>query len=352
MQGAIAAVIPAPTKKAPAAKPGGEHSATAVGGTAPVLQTSVAAPAILAQATAQPAASAPTENVVVTGSLIRNPNFQSASPITHLTSRDLRARGITTASAALQQLAANGSGTLPPSFSANGAFAAGASAPSLRGLTTDSTLVLMDGQRLAYYPLSDDGERNFVDTNWIPMSIMQAIDVEKDGASATYGADAVAGVINFITRKEVKGFEGNAEGGLSELGDSGHQRLYATYGHGDLARDNYNFYINAEYQNDDMLYNRQRGYPYNTGVNLGYTNGATLVTDGLDLSLDANIPLPGSAVENSLVQQGRGDIRLPLQRHLSGRGYGTFRGHAGSGKHDIGFGHAALARELGEHLQL
>ncbi|QDH25991.1 TonB-dependent receptor [Neokomagataea tanensis] len=232
---------------------------------------------ILAQAQTAPVAVTATqsENVVVTGSLIRDPNFRSASPITHLTSKDLRARGITTAAQALQQLAANGSGTLPPSFSANGAFAAGASAPSLRGLTTDSTLTLMDGQRLAYYPLSDDGARNFVDSNWIPMSIMQTIDVQQDGASATYGADAVAGVVNFITRKEIRGFEGNAEGGLSEHGDSGHQRLYATFGHGSLAQDGYNFYINAEYQNDDMLYNRQRGYPYNTGnlYGIGGFNG-------------------------------------------------------------------------------
>ncbi|MBB2170196.1 TonB-dependent receptor [Gluconacetobacter aggeris] len=238
--------------------------------TAPVTtRPAVMAPnaAIVAQTSTAPVVptSAEAENVVVTGSLIRDPNFRSASPMTHLTSRDLRQRGITTASQALQQLASNGSGNLPANFSANGAFAAGATAPSLRGLTTDSTLVLMDGQRLSYYPLSDDGERNFVDSNWIPMSIMETIDVQKDSASATYGADAVAGVINFITRKQIKGFEANAEGGLSGQGDSGHQRLYATYGHGDLDRDGYNFYVNAEYQNDDMLYNSQRGYPYNTG---------------------------------------------------------------------------------------
>ncbi|GAA4482592.1 hypothetical protein GCM10023157_23270 [Gluconacetobacter asukensis] len=240
--------------------------------TAPVPNT-----AIVAQTSTAPVAPAPAEaeNVVVTGSLIRDPNFRSASPMAHLTSRDLRQRGITTASQALQQLASNGSGNLPAGFSANGAFAAGATAPSLRGLTTDSTLVLMDGQRLSYYPLSDDGERNFVDSNWIPMSIMETIDVQKDSASATYGADAVAGVINFITRRQIKGFEANAEGGLSGQGDSGHQRLYATYGHGDVDRDGYNFYINAEYQNDDMLNNSQRGYPYNTGdlTGIGGYNG-------------------------------------------------------------------------------
>ncbi len=248
---------------------------TAIPGTAATASAQNAAIVGQTSTAPIPAAPAEAENVVVTGSLIRDPNFRSASPMTHLTSRDLRQRGITTASQALAQLASNGSGNLPANFSANGAFAAGATAPSLRGLTTDSTLVLMDGQRLSYYPLSDDGERNFVDSNWIPMSIMETIDVQKDSASATYGADAVAGVINFITRRQIKGFEANAEGGVSGRGDSGHQRLYATYGHGDVDRDGYNFYINAEYQNDDMLYNSQRGYPYNTGdlTGIGGYNG-------------------------------------------------------------------------------
>jgi len=214
----------------------------------------------LAAAAPEPA----TESVVVTGSLLRDPNLTSASPMTHMTRQDLQQRGIKTVTDALQQLSSNGAGNLTNAFSANGAFAGGASAPSLRGLSTDSTLVLMDGQRLSYYPLSDDGERNFVDTNWMPSSIVETIDVLKDGGSATYGADAVAGVINFITRKEIKGFEGNAEGGLSQRGDNGHRRLYATYGHGDLANDGYNFYINSEYQEDDALYNRQLGYPYNS----------------------------------------------------------------------------------------
>ncbi len=213
--------------------------------------------------------------MTVTGSILRNPNLTGASPVTHLTAKDMQARGITTIAAALAQVSVNNGGNLPAAFSGNGAFAIGASGVSLRGLTVDSTLVLIDGQRAAYYPLSDDGQRNFVDLNTIPQSIVQTIDVEQDGASATYGADAVAGVVNIITRKQIQGFEGAAEGGLSQRGDGGHQRLYATYGVGDLKSDNYNVYVNAEYQNDDIIYNRQRGFPYNTGDlrGLGGTNG-------------------------------------------------------------------------------
>nr|WP_231875054.1 TonB-dependent receptor plug domain-containing protein [Gluconobacter thailandicus] len=224
-----------------------------------------------------PAAPSGNESIVVTGTLFRDPNTHSSSPITHLTRQDMQQRGLKTATDVVQQLSSNGAGNLTNAWSAGGGFAAGGSAPSLRGLSTDSTLVLMDGQRNSYYPLADDGVRNFVDTNWIPQSIIEAVDVQQDGGSATYGADAVAGVVNYITRKEIKGFEGNAEGGLSQRGDSGHQRLYATFGHGDLHRDGYNFYINGEYQKDDPLYYRQLQSPYNNGdlASLGGVNGNT-----------------------------------------------------------------------------
>ncbi|MBE7210739.1 MAG: TonB-dependent receptor plug domain-containing protein, partial [Gluconacetobacter diazotrophicus] len=218
-------------------------------------------PAAAAATTAPPQRA---ENVSVTGSILRNPNLSGANPVTTLTAANLKDRGITTVAAALQQVTANGSGNLPANFTGNGAFASGASGVSLRGLTVDSTLVLIDGQRAAYYPFSDDGERNFVDINTIPQSIVQSIDVQQDGGSATYGADAVAGVVNIITRKTINGFEGGAEGGLTQRGDAGHQRLYANYGYGDLNRDNYNVWINGEYQQDDLLMNSQRGFPYNT----------------------------------------------------------------------------------------
>ncbi|WP_240775220.1 TonB-dependent receptor domain-containing protein [Neokomagataea tanensis] len=216
-----------------------------------------------------------TENVVVTGSMFRDPNIRSASPITRITAAELQQRGIHNVSDALQLLSSNGAGNLTNAWTAGGGFAPGSSAPSLRGLSTDSTLVLMDGQRLSYYPLADDGERNFVDTNWFPSSIMQTIDVMQDGGSATYGADAVAGVVNYITRKQIKGFEGNAEGGLSQRGDAGHQKLYATYGFGDLDRDKYNVYVNSEYQQDDPLYYRQLQGPYNNGdlTSIGGSDG-------------------------------------------------------------------------------
>ncbi|WP_256940623.1 TonB-dependent receptor plug domain-containing protein [Acetobacter indonesiensis] len=280
------------TKHAAASKTAKKHVAGATASTAAPASVQAGAPTVItktgsakhtisqARGTAEEAGKP--ESVTVIGSLFKDPNLKSMSPITHISRQDMQRRGFANVTDALQSLSSNGAGTLSNAFSANGAFAGGASAPSLRGLSTDSTLVLMDGMRLSYYPLSDDGERNFVDTNWMPSSIMESVDTMEDAGSSLYGADAVAGVINYTTRKEIKGFEGNAEGGLAQGGFGGHQKLYATYGVGDLKRDGYNFYVNSEYQQDDAVYNRQLDYPYNTSnlSGIGGINGITNVSDG------------------------------------------------------------------------
>ena len=216
--------------------------------------------------------------VVVTGTLFRRNNTETASPVQIVTSLDLQQRGINTVADALQTLTSNNAGSLPTAFSANGAFANGAAGASLRGLTTDSTLVLFDGLRAAYYPLADDGARNFVDLNTIPNSIVERVEVLKDGASSTYGADAVAGVINVIVRKQIKGLEATAESAISSRGDAPEQRFALTYGWGDLATNGFNIYANGEYQHNELLFNSQRGFPFNTS---NLSSISTLGPDGV-----------------------------------------------------------------------
>ncbi len=101
-------------------------------------------------------------------------------------------------------------------------------------LTVQSTLTIFDGLRMAPYPLADDGHRNFVDLNTIPAAIVDRIEVLKDGASSTYGADAIAGVVNVIMKKEVTGIHLNASAGISDRGDGAEQRIDATVGYGSL----------------------------------------------------------------------------------------------------------------------
>src|SRR6202521_999495 len=101
------------------------------------------------------------ETIVVTGSYIRRTDTESPSPIEVITSDDILKRGMTNIADVIHSLSSDNSGTLTQNFS--GAMAGGASGVSLRGLTVDATLVLVDGHRMATYPLADDGQRPFVD---------------------------------------------------------------------------------------------------------------------------------------------------------------------------------------------
>ena len=222
--------------------------------TAPA-QAAPAAPA------ADPATEA-TPDVVVTGTLFRRTNTETTSPVTVLTAENLQKAGITNISDAVRSISADNSGSVPSAF-ANG-FGSGAAGVSLRGLTVNSTLVLIDGIRTTYYPFADDGQRSFVDLNSIPKSTIDRIDVFKDGASSTYGADAIGGVVNIIQRKEIRGIEGTVEGGISQRGDGGEQRATLTAGYGDLHEQGFNVYINGEYEHDGLISVADRGFPYNT----------------------------------------------------------------------------------------
>jgi iron complex outermembrane receptor protein len=217
-----------------------------------------------AQAPAPPPAEGGTavQEVVVTGTLVRRTNVETPSPVTVLSATQLANQGISSISDAVRSISADNSGTIPTAFS-NG-FASGSSAVALRGLTVNSTLVLIDGLRTANYALADDGQRGFVDLNTIPFSIVDRVEVLKDGASSTYGADAIGGVVNIITKKTFEGFEGDASIGDSQHGGGFERRLTLTLGHGDLDTNRFNAYVNFEYQQDDAIHVTQRGFPYNT----------------------------------------------------------------------------------------
>src|SRR5690606_16856640 len=146
------------------------------------------------------------------------------------------------------RLSANGAGTIAQGWNTGFNFASGANAPALRGLTVQATLSISDGLRMAPYPLADDGQRNFVDLNTIPNAVVERIEVLRDGASSTYGADAIAGVINVITKKAIPGLPLGGSVGISQRGDAGERRADVTWGYGDLADQGFNFYVSGEYQ--------------------------------------------------------------------------------------------------------
>ncbi len=199
------------------------------------------------------------ETVVVTGTLLHK---ETPSPVAVITKEQIENSSLTTVADVVRSVSADNSGTIPTAFT-NG-FAAGASGVALRGLTVNSTLVLIDGLRTANYALADDGQRGFVDLNTIPLDAVERVDVFKDGASSLYGADAIGGVVNIILKPGYQGEGGEAEFGTSQHGGGTTGRATATFGTGDPSTDHYNAYINFEYEVDQEIRVSQRGFPFNT----------------------------------------------------------------------------------------
>ena len=203
------------------------------------------------------------QRVTVTGSNIKRTDTETASPVQTITRSEIERTGKTNIAEVLQGISANNSGSIPLAFS-NG-FAHGSTGVSLRGLGVNSTLVLVNGRRMASYGLADDGQRSFVDLNTIPLEVVDRIEVLKDGASAIYGSDAIAGVVNVILRSDYKGLTIAGDAGTSYKSDGSVGRLAATYGLGDLSADKYNVFVSAEYSKTKAI--QQNTRPSYIGTN-------------------------------------------------------------------------------------
>ena len=167
------------------------------------LATATAAAGVSAlhaqEAPAPAPTAAPIEEVVVTGSRLQTPNETAISPITTVSAVDLQQTGLTRVEDVLNNLPMVFAGM--NSTTSNGAD--GTATVDLRGLGNQRTLVLVDGLRLG--PGSATSGRNFSDINQVPAALIERVDVLTGGASAVYGADAVAGVVNFILNTHFEG---------------------------------------------------------------------------------------------------------------------------------------------------
>ena len=184
------------------------------------------------------------ETVIVTGSNIRRADTETAAPVQIVTREDIDRTGKTTLAEYLQTLTADGQGSVPKTFGTG--FAPGGAGISLRGLGASSTLVLLNGRRVAPFGLADDGQKIFTDISVMPMEAVERVEVLKEGASAIYGSDAIAGVVNIILRPEYQGMAAKATLASSEQGDGETGKLSLTGGFGDLVSDRYNVYFNLE----------------------------------------------------------------------------------------------------------
>ena len=153
------------------------------------------------------------ERIAVTGSRINRTDVETASPVTVISSDFIAKSGYTSVQEILSTQPA-AAGMSLGSTSNNGS--GGSATVNLRGMGTQRTLVLMNGRRMVS---SGTGANSSVDLNTIPVSMIQTIEILKDGASAVYGSDAIAGVVNIITKKDFEGTEVTADGSITDKSD-------------------------------------------------------------------------------------------------------------------------------------
>ncbi len=207
-------------------------------------------------APAQEVAPKPVPRVEITGSNIRRSEAETASSVITVNRADIERSGKATVAELLQTLAVDNQGSVPTTFG-NG-FAAGASGISLRGLGAASTLVLLNGRRMAPYGLADDGQKQFTDLNVIPTDAVERVEVLKDGASAIYGSDAIAGVVNIILRRDFQGNTVRFSRGATNDWDGKRTNVAFTKGVGSLDTDRYNVLFSIEYKKFDEIWYRDR----------------------------------------------------------------------------------------------
>lgn len=155
----------------------------------------------------------PVERIQVTGSRINRTSIEGASQIEVIDRDRIEASGFNNLQQILERLPAAGVGTFSTHGNSQDSTANGAAAVSLRGFGADSTLVLLNGRRIAVSSFAEGVANSFVDINSIPVTAIERIDILKDGASAIYGSDAVAGVVNIILREDYDGVEVSASYG-------------------------------------------------------------------------------------------------------------------------------------------
>ncbi|MXP29267.1 TonB-dependent receptor [Porphyrobacter algicida] len=252
------------------------------------------------------------QEIVVTGSRIKQDPTNSALPLKIFTSEDLTREGINSPEQLISYLASNGNGA--DNLASNSDVTSGAqrgtnglSAANLRGQGSASTLVLLNGRRVAAHGLTGSA----VDVNQIPFAALERVEVLNDGASAIYGTDAIGGVINFITKTDFQGVSASGYSDITQEGDSPIYRLTGTVGYGDLDKQGFNIMASVSKSWNGILRGSDRAFVNGNQPNRGlsidtrgtpiatiFPNGANAIfaPDGSLLS-GADLTVPGQTFQ-------------------------------------------------------
>jgi outer membrane receptor protein involved in Fe transport len=214
---------------------------------------------------------APAGEIVVTGSLIQNPALQKATPVSVIGSEEINLRQSNVAEELLRILPGS-----VPGVGSNVSFGSrGASTVNLRGLGANRNVVLLDGSRIVPTDLN-----GFADLNNIPLALVDRVEVLTGGASTTYGADAVSGVVNFVTRRDFSGAELTVSRQVTERGDTGVTRVDSVLG-ANFKDGRGNAVLGLSYQKSDALFQDARDFAeYNISSTTGAQSGSTFTVPG------------------------------------------------------------------------
>lgn len=221
-------------------------------------QSPVAPQSIPSEEAAEPEQDATqVDEIVVVGSRIRRDTYNSPSPIQVITRDETTLAGYNSTTEALQGTAVTGGAS--QINNAYGGYVTdggpGANTLSLRGLGAGRSLVLLNGRRVA--PAGSRGSVGSADLNVLPSAMVQRVEVLRDGASSIYGSNAVAGVVNVITRQDIDGLELEVQGSAPAAGEGNSYRASAVYG---ASGDRWRGAISGEYYRREELTLRDRDF--------------------------------------------------------------------------------------------
>jgi iron complex outermembrane receptor protein len=234
--------------------------------------------------------------VEITGSSIKRIDTETALPVQTITREEIEKMGATTAAELVKNISAN---TAPltdgPSISDGTSGQRGMNGANMRGIGVSSTLILLNGRRLANF--ASPGDNAGVDLNNIPAGAIQRVEVLKDGASAIYGTDAIGGVINFITRKDYTGVDLAGSLAGTQHGGAGKKTASIAAGAGDLNTDRFNVFGVLDVQQLERLRSGQRSFIKEREL------ATTLPAQMSSNTFPANIDISG-AQRNALIAAG------------------------------------------------
>ncbi len=229
--------------------------ATALTGSiAPLALAQAPAPATTAEATTTDSGTA--EAVVITGSNIKRTDYEGPQAVVVYDSKRIGRSGARTVTEVLSRLPQSSAG-FTDAVNTGVSFSPGAAAVSLRGLGDSATLVLINGRRVAPFPLAQNGTNAFVDLNSIPLAAVERIEILKEGASAVYGSDAIAGVVNIIMKENFNGTEIDSQIGNTTSKDMFEVRDSILSG---FSNEKFHLMLGANYYHRNSLANRDRGF--------------------------------------------------------------------------------------------